>query len=153
MTASRPAFIYTALTFLILLLLIPVIAYAIPGITPGEPIVPCGVGDGEKCNFCDGYELVNNIITFLLFIMTFIAIVSVAIGGLMIVAGGSKESWRTNGKDAVRYAIIGIVIALAAWLIINTIMGTLASNTFRSTDQDGSGIHYPWNDFPSCDGP
>lgn len=101
---------------------------AIGAYTTGGGIVPrCGqVVDGvieNPCNFNYLMELINNVIDFLLFTIAtpLVALVFVYAGILMITAGGDSGKV-TQAKTILKNLLIGYVIALAAWLIINTIM-------------------------------
>ncbi|MFA6355287.1 MAG: IPT/TIG domain-containing protein [Candidatus Paceibacterota bacterium] len=98
-------------------------------------IVPeCNTGDIDPvtkqyknpCNFTFLMTLINNIIKFLLFTIAtpLIALIVMYTGYLYITAGGD-----TGKTEKVRHilfnAVIGYVVALAAWLIVKTILSSL----------------------------
>jgi len=102
----------------------------------GDPIVPsCNTGNlvngayANPCNFNFLMTLINNIITFLLFVIAtpLAALCFVYAGFLMIFSGGSSEKV-TKAKAIIKNVVIGYVIGLAAWLIVNTILKTLGFN-------------------------
>lgn len=90
----------------------------------------CGqVVDGVIANPCDfNYliELVNNVITFLLFTIAtpLVALIVAYAGFIMIFNNGNSEK-ATKAKHIMTNVVIGYVVALAAWLIIKTIMVSL----------------------------
>lgn len=80
----------------------------------------------EPCGFNALIELVNNTINFLLvwFATPLAAIILVYAGFTYLTSGGSSEK-ATKAKHMLTSMIIGYIIALAAWLIIKTILSTL----------------------------
>jgi len=104
----------------------------------GMLTVDCNVGDtvngsktglGTACDFNALMGLVNKIIDFLLFIIaTPLAALAIAYAGwLMISSGGSSEKV-TKAKNIMFNLVIGYIIALAAWLIVHTILIQLGFN-------------------------
>ena len=91
------------------------------------------------CNFTDFMKLLNNIIKFLLFTIAtpLIALIVMYTGYLYITAGGNSGQ-----SEKVRHilfnAVIGYVIALAAWLVINTIISSLKVDPKIDTFMDKS---------------
>ena len=108
--------------------------------TPNSGIVPdCGkvvtsIGaDGKEvvtmanpCTFKDLIQLVNNVIKFLLFDIAtpLIALILMYTGYLYLTAGGSS-SQTEKVRHILFNAVIGYVVALAAWLIVKTILSSL----------------------------
>lgn len=83
----------------------------------------------NPCDFNKLIELVNNIIDFMLiyFATPLAAIVLVYAGFLYLTSGGSSEK-TSKAKHMLGNMIMGYIIALAAWLIIKTILTTLGFN-------------------------
>lgn len=83
----------------------------------------------NPCNFEYLMQLVNNIIEFLLFIIAapLVAIILCYAGFIMLTSGGSAEKV-TKAKHIIKSVVFGYIIALAAWLVIHTIMTTLGFN-------------------------
>lgn len=96
------------------------------GIIPECPNGPCG--------FNELMQLINNVIKFLLFtIATPLAALGIVYAGwLYLSAGGSTEN-TTKAKKILTNIIIGYVIALAAWLIVNTILKSLGLDSSIDT--------------------
>ena len=97
-----------------LALIMPVFSLAAGG------LVPC---DGVDCDFKAFMTLINKVINFIFVYMALpIAAIMFAFAGfLMVSSGGSTES-RTKAKSIFTNAVIGLVLAAAAWLIIKTIL-------------------------------
>lgn len=90
-------------------------------LTTGGGLVPC---DGVNCDFKAFMNLINKIIKFILFdmVVPIAAIMFVYAGFLLVTAGGETAGARTKAKTIFTNAIIGLVLAMAAWLIIRTIL-------------------------------
>lgn len=80
----------------------------------------------NPCNFEYLLTLINNVIKFLLFTIAtpFIALILVYAGWLYLSSSASPKNIDT-AKSIFKNAIIGYVLALAAWLIVKTIMTSL----------------------------
>lgn len=80
----------------------------------------------QPCDFNYLMTLINNLITFLLITLAtpLFALILIYVGWLYISAGGSSENV-TKAKKIFKNALIGYVIALAAWLIVKTILSTV----------------------------
>lgn len=83
-------------------------------------------GPNGPCNFCDALWVAKNIVAYLLQFATLAAVIMIVVGALtMMFAAGSEEKFAT-GKRTILNAVIGLAIALASWLIINTVIQFLA---------------------------
>src|SRR3990167_6992902 len=66
---------------------------------------------------------VGKVINFLIFIVGAIAVIIIVIAGLMyVLSEGNPENTR-RAKDAIIYAVIGLVVAIAARIIVYFIIG------------------------------
>lgn len=98
----------------------------------GEGIVPCTGAKGDECDFEQLVALGRRIITWLLFVAVFIAMVLFAYAGFLYMSSGGDEGKVKKAHDIFRKVIIGFIIALAAWLIVYTITSTLLSDEFKN---------------------
>lgn len=92
----------------------------------GGLVPPCSVDPVTKrCEwrFAEFMKLIDNVIKFLLFKMAVpIAAIMFAYAGFtMVTSGGSPEA-KTKAKNIFTSVAIGLIIAVAAWLIIRTIL-------------------------------
>lgn len=88
-------------------------------------LVPC---DGPDCDFNSLVTLANKVINFLLFYIAVpVATISFLISGVMIATNRAK--WKEEGKKVFQDALIGLAIALSAYLIVKAIIFGLAGNT------------------------
>lgn len=118
----------------------------LPFLASGQ-LVPCGTGSGDEfvpCNLCNLIVLINNIVRFLLFDLGLpIGVIAMLVAGYFFLTAGGSEQQIKQGKDTLKYAILGLIIAFGAWLIIDTILrGLVVPGGFLE-----SGF---WNKFPGC---
>lgn len=86
------------------------------------PVVP---PDAQKCAAGWGalMQLVNNGIAFAITILIlFIAPFLIAWGGFLLVASGTNPGNRAKARRILSNTVIGIALALAAWLIVNFLL-------------------------------
>jgi len=90
---------------------------------------PGGTGQYLKpCDFNFFMDLINRLIKFLLFVIAtpLVALILMYTGYLYITSGGNAGQVE-KVKHILLNAVVGYVIALAAWLVVNTITTTLLS--------------------------
>ena len=105
--------------------------------TQAAGLVPC---EGLDCKWCDLMTLGKNIIDFAVYYLVFpITATMIVVGGLFIMTAGGSESRFAKGKEIATAAVIGLLIALTSWIIINTIMGIATGYTDI--------VGRPWNDL------
>ncbi|MDP3762569.1 MAG: transglycosylase SLT domain-containing protein [bacterium] len=101
-------------------------------------LVQCGGAGQPLCTLCDLYSGTRRMINFLLFFLALpAATVAIIAAGILFLISGGSESLRTQGKDTLKWAVIGLVIAFGGWVIINTALQTL-------------GYKGNWNDYSIC---
>jgi hypothetical protein len=70
-----------------------------------------------------GYYIVR-LINILSLMIGSVAFLSIVIGGILLLSSGGKEQQITKGKDIIKYAIIGLVIAFSAYYITAYVQST-----------------------------
>lgn len=80
----------------------------------------------QPCDFEMLITLINNVINFLLvYFATPLAAIIFAYAGFLLIFSSANEHNKSHAKGIIMKVVIGYVIALAAWLIINTILMVL----------------------------
>lgn len=133
-------------------LILPVISFATAKIPFWGPLVPCGPGTAiSSCRFCDLFTLGQNLISFgITLVIVILAPIAIAIGGFLVITAGSSPDRLQKGKQTITFAIIGIVVALASFVIINTFMWVIGATTIQGTGtQTINGQSWSWFNF-SC---
>ena len=137
-----------ALVFTIGSLALPLAAHA--AIPFFGPIVPdtinrCAAGWGAVI------DIINRIISFLITIaIVFIAPLMIAYAGFLYVVNPVNASGISEAKKILTNTVVGIVIALAGWLIVDAIMAVLYNaNTPNPT---GGGVLGTWSNLVTSGG-
>ncbi len=91
-----------------------------------EPIIkpetlPTAVANGPTVA-----ELIVNVVSILSFVSGVASVITIIVGGIMYTVSGGNESRTKTAKDAILYAVIGLVISLSAYAIANFVIGELA---------------------------
>jgi hypothetical protein len=102
---------------------IPVFVYAQSG-----GLVPCS---GSMCQACHLVQMGDTIVRFLISIFAVIGAILIAWAGFLMATSAGNMSKRDKGKGILMNTVIGLIIMLAAWLIVDTVMKTLAGNNQR----------------------
>lgn len=100
---------------------------------------------GGYCTLCDAWQLADNIINFLLQGVAIpILTITLIWGGFLWVTSGTSPDNIKKGKTIMTNGLIGILIAFCGWLIVDTIIKSLAS---------GGEIVGAWSTMPECKAP
>ena len=96
-----------------------------------QGLVSCGndidhsgsIEPGEACGLCHLFQLVNNILNWVLFvIIPIIAPIFIVIGGIyLLIARGSPEMFN-KGKSVLTATSIGLIIVYTAYVLLSTVL-------------------------------
>lgn len=116
------------------LILAPAFASAI-NIWEGTSCAPDPTqGPTGSCSLCDGLIVTQNIIQLLWELAIPISVVMIIVGALQMMFSTGNQSRFENGKKTITLAVTGLIIALAAWLIINEVLHLMTN-----------GLDLPWH--------
>ena len=130
--------IFSGFVFVLLSVLLPDISSA--------ALVPC---EGAGCTTCDIVATANGVVSWLIGIMAVLCAVILAISGLRMVTAGGNTGQIESAKGMIWNALIGFIILLAAWLIVDTVLKLLLGGT----QPNGAGAaavipgYGPWNEI------
>jgi len=93
-------------------------------------LVPC---NGPDCRPCHIFQLITNITEFLFKQIALpLAGLMFLVGGIMMISAGGSETRFKKGKEILVNTLIGLVIVLAAFAIVNTLIMFFASGTIAN---------------------
>lgn len=118
-----------ALFLSILFLTVPVAVFA-------QGLVPC---DGPDCGWGDLLTLGERILDFIIAISITASAVMFAYAGWLFFSDTGNASNVEKGKKIFGAVVIGLIIVLVAWLVVNTILVTL---TGRGLDERKGDVSY-----------
>ena len=110
-------------------------------IAPGLGFVPCS---GEGCSACHFVILANTIIKWLITISFLLFAVLAVMAGFKLVTSGGNPSARSAAKSSFTNAFIGLIIIMAAWLAVDTLLRGLLGKDGVLSDGQVSG-YGPWS--------
>lgn len=131
--------------FLLASLIFPVLvsAQAKPGLLPlvqcgteQEPIKNTTNSDGSisqiggeiinSCTFNDLLGLISRVVSFVLFYLTIpLAAIMFAYAGFLLLFSGGNSGQMQRAKEIASNVVVGLILALGAWLIVTTILWAL----------------------------
>ena len=92
-------------------------------------LVTCDGSIASPCDFCAFMTMVNELIKWLFTILTLLAVMMMMYAGFkLVVSQGNSSAWG-EAKGMLTNIIVGFVIVLAAWLIVDTLMKMLADSS------------------------
>ncbi len=83
-------------------------------------------GADQATNLFGSTGIFNTITNTLLFILGAISVIMIVIGGLRYVVSGGDSSAVTAAKNTILYAIVGVIVAILAYAVVNFVIGNFA---------------------------
>ncbi|MDO8552723.1 MAG: hypothetical protein Q7S01_04360 [bacterium] len=129
-----------AQTLAVVALTILVMAPAVASAAWTDPIVRCtGVLGDHPCTVCDIAKTAQNLLNTAIYVAIFLSSGLFAWAGIIYVTNVANHGEINKAKTIFANVIIGLVIIMVSWLVIDTLMKTLVSG------QDGTSEFGPWN--------
>lgn len=120
-----------------------IILVLFPDASSAQGFVPCdgsSANGGVACTECHFVDMANEILKWLIGILFIVFAIVMAIGGFGLVTSGGNPEAKSAAKSKMVNALVGIIIVLSAWLLVDTVMKGLLSDT------DGEiGGYGPWS--------
>ena len=95
-----------------------IVSAALPG---------CGGSDTAVCqtdtNLIDG--ILKEVINTMLYLAGIIAVIMVIVGGIRYILSDGDSNKANQGKNTIIYALVGLVIAVSAYSIVNFVIGRI----------------------------
>lgn len=114
---------YSKILFVIILAII-----LLPKVSFAAGLIPCD-GVTVPCDFKAFAQLINGIINWFLGISVSVAAITFAYAGAQMLFNPDEPKKLEDAKAMFKKTIIGMIIILGAWLIINTIVGALVNES------------------------
>lgn len=92
------------------------------GAAAGSGLIPCGNAGQNPCTLCDFFVMFQGLMQWGLDILFILAGAGIVISGILYIISAGDPGLMTKAKGYIKMCIIGLVIVLSAWLIVNTVM-------------------------------
>ncbi|NTW61731.1 hypothetical protein HGB24_03560 [Candidatus Saccharibacteria bacterium] len=90
--------------------------------------IDCTKSDSQPSDLFGQNGIFTKIINAALFLIGAVSVLMLIYGGIRYTISGGDSKAVTDAKNTIMYAIIGIVVALMAFAIVNWVVGALAIN-------------------------
>jgi len=117
--------------YYLLVVAFPVLVFAQGAGLPSQ-IVPC---KGVDCTVCDLATLAQNLINTGVFIFIFFSALMFAYAGFLYLTSAVEDKV-SSARSIFKNVALGLIILLAAWLVVDTLMKSVLGGSFG-----------PWNDI------
>ncbi len=97
-------------------------------------IVPCGKNTGENedksqaCTICHLIKGIHNIVQKIVSLIVAAATVVIVVSGVIYIVSAGNPAMITLAKTAMKNALIGVIVVLTAFVMINFIVNTVFNN-------------------------
>jgi hypothetical protein len=92
-----------------------------------EGLVTCQGTEDSPCNFCSFASTVVNVVDFVTVLLIIVAVVILAVTGIQIAASAGSVDAKQILKERITNIIIGFLLIIASWAIIDTVMKSLVA--------------------------
>lgn len=88
----------------------------------------CAKGNNTPANLFDGDDSIfKKVVNIMLFIVGAVAVIMLIFGGVRYVTSGGAQDQVTAAKNTIMYAIIGIIVAILAFALVNFVIGGIST--------------------------
>lgn len=88
----------------------------------------CAQGKDQQAELFGSEGIFKTITNVLLFIIGAISVIMLIIGGIRYVVSGGDSAAITSAKNTILYAIVGVVVAILAYALVNFVITSFAAN-------------------------
>ncbi|MBC7943456.1 hypothetical protein H7X68_03085 [Candidatus Saccharibacteria bacterium] len=89
----------------------------------------------------DAKKTIGIIVNTLLFFVGITAVIAIIIGGIMYTTSGGDSAGVSKAKNTILYAVIGLVVAIAAYAIINFVLGMFTATSPQQQCERSGGTY------------
>ena len=91
-------------------------------------------GVGQPAELFGSAGVLTSLTGVLLYIVGALSVIMIILGGLRYVVSGGNTASVTAAKNTILYAVVGIVVSLLAYAMVNFILGALLPGSGGSTN-------------------
>jgi Type IV secretion system pilin/Transglycosylase SLT domain len=104
------------------------ILVALPLFVSAAGLIPCGGNGEEPCQTCHVVQLITNITDWLALILGIILSIMIIYSGFRMVTSSGDVSAKSEAKKIITNGIIGYMIVLAGWLLVDVGLKTMVDD-------------------------
>ena len=100
-----------------------------PSFSHAQLTRPDCTGTGLNCGTTDANALIKNVINWMLGIAFGLAVLFLIVGGFWYITSAGNEETAEKGKNTAINAIIGIIIIILSYVIVNVVSGLVSKSS------------------------
>lgn len=89
----------------------------------------CSRGAGQQEDLFGQQGVFKTITDVMLFLIGAISVIMLIIGGIRYVISGGESSAVQSAKNTILYAIVGVVVAILAYAVVNFVIGNFSAQS------------------------
>ena len=86
------------------------------------------IGNGQQNNLTGSGGVITTIINIMLFVIGIACVIMIVYGGIRYTISRGEPEAVKSAKNTILYAIVGLVIAILAYAIVNFVIGGIGAN-------------------------
>ena len=134
MLSLRYMYIWSPIILLVFASLLPKPASA------QEGFVTCEGTRDNPCDFCHVISTSSNVLDFIITVAVVIVTLMILYAGMKLVTSAGNTEAKEKAKSYLTNAIIGLIIVLTSWLLIDTIMKIIVDQNVSGGDGQTFGV-------------
>lgn len=80
--------------------------------------------------YCTTGAVYTKFLNFALYAVGIVAVIAIVYGGYLYMTSGGNEVQRKKGRSVLTWAIVGLVVVIAAAVIVNVVLKAIVENPF-----------------------
>lgn len=121
--------IFLASLGLISATLLPVAATT--GVSAVNPYGACGAQSAKSSSICKAggtdniTKVLNSVVNILLYVVGTVSVIMIIVGGIRYTTSAGDSNGVSSAKNTIIYAVVGLVVAVMAYAIVNFVLKNL----------------------------
>ena len=83
-------------------------------------------------------DIAKDVVNIMFFIVGVMAVIMIIWGGIRYVLSAGNSAALTSAKNTIMYAVIGLIVAILAYTIVNFVINTVSGNSGSSSNSSNS---------------
>lgn len=83
-------------------------------------------------------DIAKDVVNIMFFIVGIMAVIMIIWGGIRYVLSAGNSAALTSAKNTIMYAIIGLIVAILAYTIVNFVINTVSGNSGSSSSNSSN---------------
>jgi hypothetical protein len=119
--------------FLLSVILLVGIFFSMPAVSHAAGLVPCGGPTEKPCTVTDIFVLIAKVTNWLIAMAGVYAVYKMINAGFWMIVSAGNEETITKEKGALSNAVVGFVLVLMSFMLINTVVNLLLTRSLVTT--------------------